>query len=787
MVLLGRNLFEREISWIAPESVSERKNVHFRARRNIFRDAFGDGKLSIAAESYYALWVNGEFVANGPARGTYSCNFIDEYDIDVFLQDGENIIAVEVFCNNYPTFIASPSQPALLVKVGDVITDESWDVQIASDWRDDVPKYTLQIGSMEFRDMRLEPQGWQVCQDNSEWQQAVVLASDLPIYSKDLFVRDVCDLEANVLLPVKVPVISSVSPLADLKDVNVAEIIGGEAFGNYEGEFSEYDIVAGNPAKIMPQPDGGGVAVIFDFGQAIIGGISLDLESQDGMAVDVCYGESIENGKINPLRHHYRFADRYILRSGRQTVSNPLHFRGGRYVQLIFRDFNVPITINKFEFIDRRYPIDSPNKFECDNKMLNSLWDKSLATMSACATDTFLDCPWREMSFWVNDFVVQQEFWHQLVGRPDLVKRSLSLALSQPASNGLVPGVCPSDGDDHYILFPTNLFLPIILKDFERYSADGDYVVAVLPEIEKIFNICHRYADGNNLLDPPVKYWNFTDWSYALCMNIEHFDSEEYPLNGRNTCIVNWFFCLAADALAELYIDRDNDKSQKYVKLAKKISTAIVEKFWNENLTCFNEFIDQDGPASKISHALGILSGRLPEKFIQPCSLALSRDDCLTPEFYMMHYVFKALAITNNYDGILRLIKEYWQPNVDSDCPTIWEANVYQTGSQAFSNAGSMCHAFSLAPVSFFQQEILGIKPLKKGFEIFSVNPCEIGLNNACGTINTPKGVIEMSWKKYDEGLKVNIVIPDGLQAVCHDGKVLFNGLHEFIIQGKKR
>ena len=157
---LSRELFAGNISWIAPAGVAERKNCHFRVRRKADRNELGSGLLSIAAESFYAIYVNGKFVGRGPARGTYSCNFIDTYDINPYLRENENIIAVEVFCNNYLTFISSPAEPAIFLQVGEVITDESWDIQIASDWREDVPKYTLQIGSMEWRDMSREPLGW---------------------------------------------------------------------------------------------------------------------------------------------------------------------------------------------------------------------------------------------------------------------------------------------------------------------------------------------------------------------------------------------------------------------------------------------------------------------------------------------------------------------------------------------------------------------------------------------------------------------------------------------------
>ncbi len=767
-------------AWIAPTGVSEMKNVHFRARRKVEREALREGVLRIAAESFYALYVNGQFVVNGPARGTYTCNFLDTHDISCFLHDGENHIAVEVFCNNYPTFISSPAEPALFVQAGDITTDESWQVQIAQDWRGDVPKYTLQIGSMEWRDMGKEPLGWATFADDSQWSDANVISADRPLYSKRLYMRDVCDLRTSHIQPTAVPVVAETSPTLQCQPDDLAEFITTEEFTPPSSGIDVQAIVTGRPSRIDPRENDKGVAVILDFGQAIIGGLELNLEAPSGTILDVCYEEFIENGKLIPSRFHYKFADRYILRDGSQALNNVLHWRGGRYVQLIFRNFTSPITLNKICFADRRYPIDSPAEFQCSDDNFNRLWQKCLATMSACATDTFLDCPWREMAFWVNDFLVQQEFWQQLVGKTDLVKRSLSLALSQPVTDGLTPGVCPFDGNEKLVLFPTNLFLAIVLGDYNRYTGDGEFVDSVLCEVEKIFNISQQYSDDDLLLAPPEKYWNFTDWSYWLCKDHALVEpGEHFTVDGKKICIVNWFNCLAAKLLAELYTSRDEKKAEEYSQLAKDIASAIVEKFWDDELDCFRELLDKSAPASKVTHSLAILCDYLPANLIKPCTNALYRDDCLTPELYMMHFVFKALAHADDHQTIIETIEKYWQPIVESDCPTIWEANVHEHAKHAFWNAGSLCHAFALAPVSVFQQEILGIKSLENGFKTFSVNPSPCGLMFAKGKIPTPNGFIGIEWVKRDNELGVTLTVPAGTVAKCN-GVEYGEGLHKF-------
>lgn len=768
---LGRRPFEEEISWIAPAGASEVRGCHFRVRRSISRNEITSSKLYIAAESYYALYVNGVLVGTGPARGVELCNFADEYDLSELIEGQEQInIAAEVFCDNFPTFKAAPAQPAVFIRIGNLVTDGSWQLQIAPDWNGEVPLYCFQIGLTEFRDYRETPLGWQSFLDDSIWQLPEVLSSD-----KRLFHRDVTSCRTT-MVPVGAVVYSARVPASgDVVPDKVANLLSSESHRDANYDFSP--LLRGESITISPNNEGEGFIFVADLKLAYTGGYALDVEAPSGTIVDIGNNELFEGKRLNfnhLEQHGYHMVDRYIHAGGRHTIENQLHARGGRFLQIAIRDFTEPVTIHSLNAIDRRYPIDEFASFSCDDERYNQLWSRCQATMSACATDTLVDCPWREMAFWVNDMLVQTSYWLQLVGQPDLLRRSFSLALSQTADDGLIPGVCPTDGNPAHVLFPTGLYLPIILREYLRYTGDSEYVEAVLPTVSKVMEAYKPFAGEDGLLAPPEEYWNFIDWSY----NSAFPNNERYALNGRNTGIVNWFHVLALDALAEL------QEEPTHSKQAEKLANAIQQTFWDEQGKRFLEWLPktENVAAVRVNYALAVLSGRLSPEIESEVEYQLLDGESMFPDLYMLHFVIQALAKKGAHSKALELIDRYWCSMLAVDTPTIWESNVHEHGQAALWGVGSLCHAFALAPVTFFQQHVLGIRPLEDGFAIFTFAPICLNLNEAQGKVPTPHGWIESRWVRLDNVLNASLVIPPQTRAVLVDGREFGAGHYELEI-----
>ena len=92
--LKPRNVFHKQLDKV-DLPCNEHRNRHILFRRKFICDSLAEkAMLYISADDYYKIYINGRFVAQGPAPSyhfNYNYNVID---LSKYLQKGENLIAV---------------------------------------------------------------------------------------------------------------------------------------------------------------------------------------------------------------------------------------------------------------------------------------------------------------------------------------------------------------------------------------------------------------------------------------------------------------------------------------------------------------------------------------------------------------------------------------------------------------------------------------------------------------------------------------------------------------------
>lgn len=746
--------------------------------------------IHVAAECHYRLWINDSFVGAGPARGSRRVNFADCHPIGQLLQIGTNSIMVAIQAPGWRTFRASPSLASLWVSIpGQVSTDATWKTRLISGWRSDAPTFTFQHGPMEWVDLADGPD--RPPTDTAGWLPAAVItkdeASDHPamaeLLSKELLPRDIPSLIETGIDPVGFPLMAAVSPGGGDSD-DVAAIMQNEAHTAVAEPVALERLLGARPTPVDLAPDqvGEDVALIIDFGKEVNGTFQLDLDAPAGTVIDIGYGEHLVDGRVRTVVHGYRFADRQITRSGRQRVGTWFDERGFRFVQVVFRHLSEPLTIHQISASDRRYPFQPTGSFSSDDAQLDAIWDICTETISACATDTFVDCPWRENTLYINDLLVENVAALVAFGDPRLTARSLRLALSEADQDGLVPASVPNglqpgmdqQTADAYMTFPaTQLYLTEIVEDLLLYSGDLETATVLTEHLVGTLEQMEQWQDPYGLMRPPEKHWNFVDWA---------IDNEQaHALRGQASASVNWFWVRALDSMVRLsgWTGVGADRVDRWRQRAAEVTAAIRDHLWNPNLQHFNENARDNVPAgTQISQALAILSGRL-----DPDSWPRLDGPGISPsELYMLHFVLQADVSSSGTGAALERIRNHWGPMIDAESPTVWECGVSQSGAAAFAGAGSLCHGFATTPVVLLQRHVLGVIPTAPGFAQFSIAPDLGGLTRASGDIPTPHGPISVQWQRTDQRIHGEIQLPTGVIGTLSDGTILKPGHHPLTI-----
>lgn len=134
------------------------------ARKSVRLEKPAQGTLRISADSFYRLYVNGQWVNDGPCRAWPEHYQYDVLDVSHYLHDGSNELEVVARYYGVGDFHRVPQRPGLIAQL-DVAsaggqtsthaTDGSWEVAEARGWVRNTPKVSVQMEPFEFYDARL--------------------------------------------------------------------------------------------------------------------------------------------------------------------------------------------------------------------------------------------------------------------------------------------------------------------------------------------------------------------------------------------------------------------------------------------------------------------------------------------------------------------------------------------------------------------------------------------------------------------------------------------------------
>ena len=167
-------------SWIWTEQETPERNSFVRFRKT-FEYEGGIARLRITADSRYVLYVNGEYIGQGPVRCWPAHYRYDEYDLEPILKIGNNVIAVLVNHYGESTFQYISGPAGLLAELSideqAITTDESWKAEPDKSFISIAPRICVQEGFEEQYDANCDGVWHELNYNDSLWSNAIVTRS----------------------------------------------------------------------------------------------------------------------------------------------------------------------------------------------------------------------------------------------------------------------------------------------------------------------------------------------------------------------------------------------------------------------------------------------------------------------------------------------------------------------------------------------------------------------------------------------------------------------------------
>jgi hypothetical protein len=496
--------------------------------------------------------------------------------------------------------------------------------------------------------------------------------------------------------------------------------------------------------------------VIFDFGREITGYTQFDVAGNAGAIVDVVHGELITAGRVQSMRQGTHYADRYILREGRQQ-HEIYDWKGFRYVQLTFRNLTRPLAMHALRVIFSSYPVDKSGKFRCEDRLLEQIWTVGAYTQQLCMHDRLMDCPWREQVQWLGDGRIQLLILQNAFGANDICRKFIEDFAHSQLESGLIPSISGA-GDQSPVqdIIDYALWWIVAVEDVIAFDGNTSLASEMFPCIERLLTFFQEYINDDGLIEN-IPGWVFIDWASIR----------------REGCVapLNGIYYMALRSAEKLAVWARCEASAHLCRKAMQLIEKNFHRvFWSKEYRLYRDCIENnasgEGSFSQHTQAVAILSGLSCVESRELMEQTLSNESLVQASPFFSYYLLEALAQAGLGEEAVALIRTRWGAMLDAGATTFWEEwqenGSYRDGVWV-ARPRSLCHAWSAAPTAWLSRFVLGIRPESKTEHVlFAPNIC--GLAKVSGSVPTRYGAVNVSWRVIGGEFEAELTLPvDGV------------------------
>jgi alpha-L-rhamnosidase len=695
--------------------------------------------VHLSGDQRYRLLVNGSPACFGPARGDLRNWNYETIDLAPFLKSGKNVLAVQLWNMGSGAPAAQISYQTAFILQGNserekiVNTNNSWKIiKNEGYFPEPFPAARLAsyiVGSCDSVDFNRYPMEWEKENLNDQDWKSPSIEPKGRYYN-----------EKRRLVPRSIPMMEE-------KEEPIVGIVRLEGLNS--------SLLESYPKNGVIQIEANSkVSILFDIRNMTTAFPEINFSKGAGAKVKITYAESLfgtNNLKGNrsliegkKIKGYY---DIFLPDGGNNRLFRPLWTRTFRYIQFDITTAEEPLVFNKLASIFTAYPFEQKGSFIANDPLLNDIWTVGWRTARLCANETYMDCPYYEQLQYVGDTRIQALISLYVAGDDRLIRNAIEQFHQSQAPDGLTADAYPAGSSK--IIPPFSLFWVSMIHDYHRYRDDPKFVDRYQVPIEAVLKWFEFQIDPKTQLLGKLGYWNFVDWS---------FPKQGIPPGGLegNSSILSLQYVYTLEQAAEIFSISNSQKADHYLKLARKMKTAVFEKCYDQKTEMLADNPEKKS-FSQHANIWAILTDCVPVGTQKTLMKKLMNDSTLTQtSLYYRFYFTRALkkaGLGNLYASNL----QPWQEMLALGLTTFPETSSPTVRSD--------CHAWSASPCYDFLATICGIEPESAGFKSVRIEPNLGKLTDVSGELPHPKGQIKVSYKKLaDQNYSAEIELPAGLQ-----------------------
>jgi len=762
-------------AWLACAGAPERDPGVFRFRK-VLELASLPGRYVVHAsgDQRFVLFVNGQRVGVGPARGDIYFWRFESFDLAPFLKPGRNLLVALVW--NFGTQAPGAQTSA---RTGFVLqgngpaeqaanTDAGW--QCAAEpghqpWpegaravREEAHQYfvvgpgeRLDAARYDWEWARLPEPGAEV---SGRWTSAVPYDQPSP--------RTVSEGPGYTLTPEGRLLVVDELPPMEYRDVPAGSVVRAT---NAKPPVNFPD------AASMEVPPHAQASLLLDRRTLVAAYPELAFSGGRGSRVRLTYQEALVgdgyhkgNRDILVGKRMLGYSDEVIPDGGKGRVFQPLWWRTWRFLQLEVETGDEPLVIESLKAHATGYPFEARAAFKTGDQVLDKTLEVGWRTARLCAHETYFDCPFYEQYQYVGDTRIQALISYTFAGDDRLARQAISSFERSRRSDGITSSRYPA-AEPQYIP-PFSLLWIGMVHDFWMYRDDPAFVRAQIPGTRTVLEwfLDRQLASG---MMGRTAWWNFVDWATDFFAGVPPMQKD-----GQSAAITLQLTGALRDAADLEAALGEGQRAAAYRRKADDAAQAVYRLCWDEGRGLLADRPSKDR-FSQQTNILAILTDAVPADR-QPALLdrvlavgmpsAKDVEETTTAEgpqssptkasYYFRFYLARALDKLGRGEEYLVQL-EPWREMLRLGLSTWAEA--------PFDTVRSDCHAWSAHPNYDLLTIVAGIRPGSPGFRTVRIAPSLGALTTLEASMPHPAGPIAVSYRRTGNALQATVTLPPGL------------------------